>query len=405
MINSKQFNGALDGIRVLDLATFIAAPYAAGIMGEFGADVIKIEQPGTGDPLRQFGTATELDGQSLCWLSEGRNKQSVTLNLKSEQGADIFKKLVAQSDVVCENFRPGTLEKWGLGWDQLKLINPKLVLLRVSGYGQTGPYAARPGFARVAHAVGGLSHLSGQVGERPVTPGSTSLADYMTGLYGAVGVLMALRHRDQTGVGQIIDIGLYESVFRVLDEIAPAYAMHGTVRAPEGSGTVNACPHGHFKTLNKKWIAIACTTDKMFARLCQAMGGAGQKLSQNYGDQATRLKARDVVNDIVEKWTSSMTREDVLNLCEKYDVPSGPLNDIADIFEDPQFKARGNLQTVPVDGIGNVIMPGVIPKMSLTPGQIKTPGPALGNATDQILKNLLQMTKDECQALRDTGVI
>jgi len=405
MINPEQFKGALDGIRVLDLATFIAAPYAAGIMGEFGADVIKIEQPGVGDPLRQFGTATELHGQSLCWLSESRNKNSMTLNFKTRQGVDILKKLVAKSDVVCENFRPGTLEKWGLGWDQLKAINPKLVLLRVSGYGQTGPYAARPGFARVAHAVGGLSHLSGQVGARPVTPGSTSLADYMTGLYGAVGVLMALRHRDNTGVGQMIDIGLYESVFRVLDEIAPAYAMHGTIREPEGSGTVNACPHGHFKTTDDKWIAIACTTDKMFMRMCHAMGETGQKLLQNYADQAARLKARDTVNEVVEKWTSSMTRDVVLNLCEQYDVPSGPLNTIADIFNDPQFKARGNLLTVPVDGIGDVVMPGVIPKMSATPGRIRAPGPVLGNATDKILKDILQMTEDECQTLRGKGVI
>jgi len=397
--------GALDGIRVLDMATFIAAPYAAGVMAEFGAEVIKIEQPGTGDPLRRFGTATSLENRSLCWLSEGRNKKSVTLNLKSPEGVNIFKQLVKKSDVVCENFRPGTLEKWGLGWDELKAINPDLIMLRVSGYGQTGPYKDRPGFARVAHAVGGLAYLSGEPGQRPVTPGSTSLADYMSGLYGVVGILMALRHRDNGGGGQVIDIGLYESVFRVLDEMAPAYAMDGKIRAPEGAGTVNACPHGHFKTGDNKWIAIACTTDKMFARLCDAMKDAGKSLKRDYAVQKARLEARALVNEAVENWTLSMPRDQVMSVCDDFAVPAGPLNSIADIFEDAQFKARGNLATVPVPGVGDVVMPSVMPRLSQTPGRIHHPGPALGDATDQVLKDLLGLEADQCRRLKDKGVI
>ena len=230
----------LSGVRVLDVATFIAAPYCTAILGEFGAEVIKVEQPGSGDPFRRFGTPTGRADSTLAWLSEGRNKRSVTLNLRHREGADLFRRLVAKSDVVCENFRPGTLEKWGVGWETLSARNPGLIMLRISGYGQTGPYKDRPGFARIAHAVGGLSNLAGMPGETPVTPGSTSLADYMSGLYGAVGVLLALRHRDRTGRGQYIDIGLYEAVFRMLDEMAPVYGRTGKVRDREGAGTANA---------------------------------------------------------------------------------------------------------------------------------------------------------------------
>ena len=199
----------LKGIRVLDIACFIAAPYSATLMGEFGADVIKIEHPNGGDPLRQFGTKTDLPNQSLAWLNEARNKRSITLNLSKPEGAEILKKLAKNCDVICENFRPGTLEKWGLGYEELSKINPRLILLRISGYGQTGPYKDRPGFARIAHAFGGLTYLSGMPGKIPVTPGSTSLGDYMTGMNGCIGIMMALRHREQTGKGQVIDCALF----------------------------------------------------------------------------------------------------------------------------------------------------------------------------------------------------
>ena len=261
----------LSGVRVLDAATFIAAPYTASILGEFGAEVIKVERPGEGDPFRRFGTPSGRPDSTLAWLSEGRNKKSVTIDLGTTEGADLFRRLAAVSDVVCENFRPGTMEKWGLGWEELSAANPGLVMLRISGYGQTGPYKDRPGFARVAHAFGGLTYLAGMPGGTPVTPGSTSLGDYMSGLYGAVGVLLALRQRENTGLGQVIDVALYESVFRVLDEIAPAYARGGKVRDPEGAGTLNACPHGHFQAGDGRWVAIACTSDKMFERLARAM--------------------------------------------------------------------------------------------------------------------------------------
>ena len=390
---------------MLDVATFIAAPYCAAIMSEFGAEVIKIEAPEKGDPLRAFGTATEQPDSTLMWLSEARNKQSLTLNLKTPEGVEIFKKLVLDADVVCENFRPGTLEKWGLGWDVLHALNPGLIMLRVSGYGQTGPYKDRPGFARIAHAVGGLTALAGEPGGVPVTPGSTSLGDYISGLYGAVGVLLALRHRDKTGEGQNIDIGLYESVFRVLDELAPAYARNGIVREPEGSGTRNACPHGHFPTKDDAWIALACTSDKMFARLADAMDKPDLATAEHYGELRVRLAASDKVNKLVAAWTGSLTRNEIMERCLTFEVPAGPLNTIADIFEDPHFKARENLLHFDHPELGDIVVPNVFPKLSKTPGKITSLGPTLGQDTDAILQGLLGLDPGEIKNLRDKGVI
>lgn len=391
------------GVRVLDAATFIAAPYAAAIMGEFGAEVIKIENPNGGDPWRRYGTDSGQPNQSLAWLTEARNKKSITLNLRAPEGAALFKRLVETADVVCENFRPGTLEKWGIGWTDLKAINSGLIMMRISGYGQTGPYKDRPGFARIAHAVGGLTYLSGIPGETPVTPGSTSLGDYMSGMYGAIGILMALRHRDATGEGQMVDMALYESVFRALDEIVPRYAKDGFVREPEGTGTVNACPHGHFPTGDGKFLSIACTTDKMFERLTQAM--VRPDLWENFGDQQTRLAARVTVIDEVTQWTTSMSRDEVMAACVAAEVPSGPINSIADIFADPHFRARDDLLAVNVPRIGEVTVPGVYPKLSATPGSVDSLGPELGNANEEVYGGQLGLSADDMAALKDKGVI
>ncbi|EME71362.1 acyl-CoA transferase/carnitine dehydratase [Paramagnetospirillum caucaseum] len=395
----------LDGIRVLDIATFIAAPYAAAILGEFGAEVIKVEQPAGGDTFRRFGSITERDGDSLMWLSEARNKDSVTLDLRKPEGRDLFLRLAARTDVIAENFRPGTLEKWGLGWDELRRANPGLILLRISGYGQTGPYKDRPGFARIAHAFGGLSYLAGMPGDVPVTPGSTSLADYMSGLYGAIGVLLALRHRDATGEGQVIDLALYESVFRALDEIAPAYAMFGKVREREGAGTVNACPHGHFRCGDGKWVALACTTDRMFARLCEAMERPELADPAKWGLLRDRLAERSDVDALVGHWTATRPRETVMELCLDFEVPAAPLNTIADIFEDPQFQARGNLQDVADAVLGSVVVPGVVPRLSATPGRIDHLGPRLGEGNGRVYGGLLGLGEAELADLKGKGVI
>ena len=395
----------LHGIRVIDVATIIAAPYCATILGEFGAEVLKVEHPVGGDPARNFGTPSPV-GDTLCWISEGRNKKSVTIDLRTPEGAALFKKLVAETDVVCENFRPGTLEKWGLGWEVLREVNPRLVMLRVTGFGQTGPYRDRPGFARIAHAVGGIAYLTGMPKGTPVTPGSTTLGDYISGLYGCVGVLMALRHRDATGRGQYIDVALYESVFRCTDELAPAYAMNGFVRERQGAHYDIACPLGHFRTKDDKWVAIACTTDKLFERLCAAMGRPELASTTTYGEQKTRLENRDDVNQIIRDWCDSLTRNEVLARCFEHRAPAGPLNNIADIFGDRQFHARKNLMAVDDEDVGEtVIVPSAIPRLSETPGRLEHLGPRLGQHTDEVLRELLDLDEAEIEQLRSQRVI
>ncbi len=408
MTSTKQANSTLplDGIRVMDIATVIAAPYCATILGEFGADVLKVEHPVGGDALRRFGTPSKR-GDTLTWMSEGRNKRSVTLDLRRPEGVEVFKQLVAKTDILCENFRTGTLEKWGLGWDVLHEINPGLIMLRVTGYGQTGPYSDRPGFARVAHAVGGIAYLAGMPKGTPVTPGSTTLGDYMTGLYGCLGVLMALRHREATGEGQYVDAALYESVFRATEELAPAFAMYGIVRERLGSSHNDfACPHGHFATKDGKWVAISCATDKLFMRLALAMGRPELASSSTYGEQKTRLHHRHDVNEIVRDWCGSLTREEVLERCYATDTPAGPLNNIADIFGDRQFHARRNLVAVDEPSTGeSIIVPSPVPLLSETPGSIRSLGPTLGQHTDEVLRELLELSDSEIATLRQKRVI
>ena len=389
MTTQSQSRKPLDGVRVLDLATFIAAPFAATILGEFGAEVIKVEHPQGGDPMRVFGTPTEVKGETLAWLSEARNKHSVTLDLKAADDVAKLKELARRSDIITENFRPGTLEKWGIGPDVLHAINPKLIIVRISGYGQTGPYRDRPGFARIAHAVGGLTYLAGMPDGPPVTPGSaTSLADYISGYYGAMGALLALRVADQTGRGQVIDVALYESIFRVLDEMAPLYARHGTVREREGVSTRNACPHGHFPTADGKWVAIACTSDRMWARMAENVLGRPE-LAESHPTTRHRIEDRANIEGIVEAFTASLPMKDVVAQCTAGDVPCGSVNSIADIFEDPHFAERQTMTTVDDDRHGQVTVPSVLPRLSETPGEIASLGPALGDWNDYVFNKLI----------------
>lgn len=393
---------ALAGLRVLDIATFVAAPFCGTILGDFGAEVIKIEQPGQGDALRGFGTKCA-SGDTLVWMSEARNKQSVTLDLRKPEGAQIFRDLVAQADVVLENFRPGTLERWGIGYAALAEINPRLIMLRVSAYGQTGPKSAEPGFARIAHAFGGLSYLAGEPDGPPVVPGSTSLADYISGMWGAIGVLVALRARETSGRGQYIDIGLYESVFRLLDEIAPAYAMNGTVRERMGADTVNVAPHSHYRTKDGKWVAIACTNDRMWQRLTEAM--ARRDLYDLYPTSAARVAARAEVNGAVAGWIGAQGFAEVMDVTGRFEVPCGPVNSIEDIFNDPHFAARGNLMRVQDPRAGELVLPAAVPRLSATPARFQAAGPALGAHTREKLQDLLGLTDAQLDGLSKLGVI
>lgn len=388
---SSSINSALSGIKVLDLATFIAGPYCATFLAEFGADVVKVELPGSGDPLRKFGTMTDC-GDSLVWLSEGRNKRSIELDLRSEEGSATLKKLVAEADVLCENFQVGTLEKWGLGADVLQAINPDLIIARVTAYGQTGPYKNRPGFGRIANAFSGISYLCGEPDAPPASPGTATLSDYMSGVFAALGVLVALQARPKTGRGQIVDIGLYESIFRILDELAPAYAHRGFVRERMGAGTVNAVPHSHYRTKDGLWVAIACTNDKIFNRLAVLMNREEVTAEGIYGSIIKREAKRQEVDAFVTHWTTSYTREEILALCEQGEVPCGPIYSIEEIFDDPQYAARDNLVTLDDSQIGKITMPNVCPRLSDTPGRVKWAGRALGADTEEILKDWLGPT-------------
>jgi crotonobetainyl-CoA:carnitine CoA-transferase CaiB-like acyl-CoA transferase len=394
---------ALNGIRVLDLGTFIAGPHCATILGEFGAEVIKVEPPTTGDSLRRLGTNTEC-GDTLVWLSEARNKKCVTLNLATERGREVLRQLAAKCDIIVENFRPGTLEKWGLGYDELKKLNRGAILVRISAYGQDGPMRSQPGFARIAHAFSGLSYLAGLPGGMPVVPGSTSLADYMSGMYGAIGALVALRARETTGEGQCIDLALYESVFRVLDEIAPAFQKFGYVRERMGADAVNVCPHSHYETRDGKWIAIACTSDAMFARLAEAMEQPELASDNRYGPKELRLAARDEVNAFVAQWVASLDLATVLKRCADGGVPASLIYSIADIFEDPQYRARSNIK-MKGSRAGAIAVPDVVPRLSATPGEIQWLGEAIGAQNEEIFRDLLGLKEDELSEMRDQGVI
>jgi len=394
----------LKGIRVIDVSSFLAGPFCATQLAEFGAEVIKVELPRVGDALRRFGTITE-GGDSLPWLQECRNKKSVTLDLRRGEGAAVLKRLVDKADVLVENFQPGTLEGWGLGWDVLSRLNGRLVMVRISGFGQTGPYKSRPGFGRIANAFGGLAYLAGDPDRPPVTPGSATIPDYLAGLYGAFGVMLALRAREMTGRGQFVDIALYEPVFRILDELAAAYHHSGFVRERMGPATVNAVPHSHYPTKDARWIAIACTSDKIFARLAALRGEPDLAGDGRWGRVADRERQRRQVDAWVAQWTARHTLDELIAQCGAFEVPCGPVNSIADIFGDPQYKARGNIAFLEDPRVGEMAMPNVCPRLSDTPGAIASLGPRLGEHNAEVYLGLLGMSEGEIGALREKGVV
>lgn len=394
----------LDGCRVIDVSSFLAGPFCSTQLAEFGAEVIKLELPRVGDALRKFGTITEC-GDSLPWLSECRNKKTATLDLRKPEGAELLKRLVATADIFVENFQPGTLEKWGLGWDVLSAINPRLIMVRISGYGQTGPYRDRPGFGRIGNAFGGLSFLAGFPDRPPVTPGSATIPDYMAGLYGALGALLAMQAREKTGKGQVVDIGLYEPIFRILDELAPAYALKGFVRQRMGPGTVNVVPHSHYPTKDGRWIAIACTSDKIFARLAVAMGAPELAGPDKWATIRQREAERAAVDDYVADWTSKYDRAELLRMCEAAQVPCGPVYSIDEIFEDPQYKARDNIVRMKDERVGEIAVPNVVPRLTDTPGRVKWLGPKPESHNQEVFHDILGLSEADMAALREKAVI
>src|SRR6266436_9874025 len=340
--------GALQGLLVMDLATFIAAPFCCTLLGELGAEVIKVEQPGLGDDLRRLGHQPA-DGISYMWLVEGRNKKSITCNLREHEGQALSARLAARADILAENFRPGTMEKWNLGYAALSAANPRLVMVRISAFGQTGPSRGRPGFGRIAGAVSGASYISGYPDRPPVSPGTPTIPDYLAGVMGAVGALAAIESRHRTGLGQMVDVALYEPMLRILDEMVPVYGALGMVRERIGSGTEYVVPHNHYQARDGSWIAIACTNDRMFERL--AVDAMGQpRLRAEFASMDERIRRRDELDARVQAWIGALDAAEALARLDAADVPCSRVNSVRDIFEDEHMRARENL--IPVPGAG-----------------------------------------------------
>ncbi|WP_427310158.1 CaiB/BaiF CoA transferase family protein [Cupriavidus sp. H39] len=374
----------LEGIRVLELGQLIAGPFAAKTLADFGAHIIKVEPPGQGDPLRKWRMLHE--GTSVWWEAQSRNKESICIDLRQPEGQALVRKLAAEADVLIENFRPGTMEKWGLGWDVLHADNPRLIMLRVSGYGQTGPKKDEPGFAAVAEAMAGLRHLTGEPGRAPVRAG-LSLGDTIAGLHGAMGVLLALYQRDaRGGEGQVIDVALYESLFNLSESLLPEYSAFGAVRQPAGGALPGIAPSNAYPCASGEYVLVAANGDAIFKRMMLAIGRADladdPALAQNDG----RVQRVDEIDAAIAAWTRTQTVESVLAVLRDAQVPSGRIYTVKDIAEDPHYRARGVIESVTSAGGLTVEVPGVVPKLSASPGAIHDRAPALGEHTDAVLK-------------------
>ena len=376
----------LSGLRVIELGQLIAGPFASKMLGEFGADVIKIEPPETGDPLRAWRMLH--DGTSVWWAAHARNKRSITLNLREPEGQDVIRQLAKDADIVIENFRPGALEKWGIGFKDLHAINPKLIMLRVSGYGQTGPYKDRPGFGVIGEAMGGLRYLTGEPGRPPVRTG-VSIGDTLSGLHGVIGVLLALRHREQQGgVGQEVDVALYESVFNMLESVLPEYSKFGAIRQPSGASMPGIAPTNAYLCNDGKYALIAGNGDSIYKRLMQMIDrddlANDPKLARNAG----RAEHADLIDAAISAYTAQHSLDDVLAAMNTAGVPAGKSYDAADIANDPHYQARDMILNATLADGSVVQVPGIVPKLSKTPGQITRAAPALGEHTTEILESL-----------------
>jgi len=393
----------LSGIKVLELGQLMAGPFAGTLLAYFGADVIKIEPPGKGDAVRGW-RAVEGD-TSLWWYSLGRNKRSVTVNLKSEEGREIVRRLAADVDVLIENFRPGTLEKWGLGPEDLKPINPGLIIARVSGYGQDGPYASRPGYASVCEGVGGLRYVNGFPGQPPVRQ-NLSLGDSLTGLHAAFGIMLSLFHRDRQPAkpGQIVDIGIFEAVYNMMEAVVPEYDRMGMVRGPSGTTITGVVPTNTYPCRDDKYVIIGGNGDSIFRRLMTAAGRPDMADDPELQDNAGRLTHQETVDGAIADWTRTLDASEVLTILEGVRVPAGLIYSVVDMVDDPHFQARGLFEEVEAGG-RPLKLPAIVPKLSETPGRTEWAGPAVGEHTKEVLGQVLGLSDDAIDNLAGKGVI
>ena len=393
--------GALAGLKVVELGQLIAGPFAAKTLADFGADVIKIEPPGSGDPLRQWRLIK--DGTSVWWQVQSRNKRSLALDLRQTESQAIVRKLVAEADVLIENFRPGAMESWGLGPDVLLEINPGLIMLRISGYGQTGPYKDKPGFGVVAEAMGGLRHLSAEPGRLPVRVG-VSIGDTLASLHGVIGILMALHEKQKSGLGQVIDVALYESVFNCMESLLPEYSAFGAVRGPAGSALPGIAPSNAYLCKDGKCALIAGNGDSIFKRLMTAIGRDDLAVDPALADNAGRVKRVEEIDAAIGVWTSKHDVTEVLAVLDKAAVPAGRIYTVEDIAADPHYLARGMLAEVSLNDGSVLKVPGMVPKLSRTPGHHRRNAPSLGQDTDTILTEL-GITADQIREMRQRGIV
>jgi len=375
--------GPLQGIRVLELGSLIAGPFCAKTLGDFGAEVIKVEPPGDGDPLRRWRRMR--NGVSLWWHVQSRNKKSITLDLRKPEGQAVVRRLARTSDIMIENFRPGALERWNLGWDVLKAENPKLILVRISGYGQTGPYRARPGFAAIAEAFGGLRYVTGFPDRPPVRP-NLSIGDTLASLHGVIGALLALHHLKNGGQGQVIDVALYESVFNVMESLLPEYDAQGVVRERSGSALPGIAPSNLYPCNDGSYVLIAGNADSLYQRLMTAIGREDLRDDPGLARNDGRAARMGEIDDAIAAWTVERTQDAVLAAMEKAEVPAGRIYSAADIAADPHYAARGMIESIVAADGEPLKVPGIVPKLSATPGAIRSTAPALGEHTDEVLR-------------------
>ena len=399
-------HGPLHGVKVLELGTLIAAPFASRLFAEFGAEVIKVEDPKTGDPIRNWRYLHE--GTSLWWYVQSRNKRSIALNLKDPRAQEVARQLAREADIVVENYRPGVLEKWGLGYEQLRAANPATVMVRISGYGQTGPMRDRPGFGAIAESMGGIRFVTGYPDRPPVRIG-ISIGDSIAALHAVVGALMALRHRDMTGgrgkgEGQMVDVALYEAVFNLMESTLPEYDRYGVVRERTGTNLTGIVPSNTYPTADGRHIVIGGNGDSIFKRLMRAIGRPDLADDPSLSNNAGRAGRAQELDDAIAAWTSRQTLEHALDEMSRAEVPSGKIYSAADMVDDPQFTARAMIERVALPDGTPLAIPAVVPKLSRTPGGTRWLGPGLGEHTDEVLAEL-GFDEDRIRKLRADRII
>lgn len=395
---------ALDGLTVIDAGTTIAGPMAASFLGDFGAEVIKIELPGQGDPTRQW--APKKDGESLWWKVSGRNKKLITLNISKPEGQQLLKRLVREADILIENFRPGTMERWDVGYGTLSDINPGIIMVRISGYGQDGPYSHRPGYGTIAEAMSGIPSFTG-FPDKPPTLSAFPLADAVAGMCGALGAMIAVYHRDVvgTGEGQVVDVSLFEPLFRLVESFVIAYDQLGIVKQRRGNRMEESSPRNAYETGDEEWIAVSASSQRTFERLAEAIGRPDLPDDPRFEDNPSRVENAPQLDSLLAEWFRKFTVEDAMAILERYDVVAGPVYDIRRILQDPHYDARGSITKVEDPEFGEIRMQNVVPKMSKTPGNVSFPGLGLGEHNREVYEERLGLSREETEWLRENGVI